>query len=242
MGKKGGRNKLKSIAAPRNWNISRKEGIFVYKPSPGPYPSGSSYPLGVIIRGLTGIETSSKEVKVIAKTGKVLVDGKERHSPSFPLGLFNLVSVPVEGVSFRLVPWRKGLVLAKLSAEESSKKLCRVSTKTKVSGGHIQYGLHDGRSILSDTLNLVPGDAVLIEVPSQKVLGQVKLARGSMGLILSGVRAGQTGKIAEVKKGTISREQMVRLALPSGDAEIPSRLVFPIGTEKPLITVGVAGS
>jgi len=242
MGKKGGRNRLKSIAAPRSWDISRKEGIFVYKPGPGPYPSDSSYPLGVIIRSLAGIETRSKEVKVIAKSGKVLVDGKERNSPSFPLGLFNVVSVPVEGVSFRLVPSRKGLVLAKLPADEGSKKLCRISTKTKVGGGHIQYGLHDGRSILSDSLNLAPGDALLIEIPSQKVLGHVKLAKGSVGLILSGVRAGQKGKIAEVKKGTISREQMVRLTLPSGDAEIPSRLVFPIGTEKPMITVGVAGS
>lgn len=242
MGKKGGRNKLKSISAPRNWDISRKEGTFIYKPAPGPYASDLSYPLGVVVRGLTGITTRSKEVKLIVRSGRVLVDGRERQSPSFPLGLFNVVSVPVDGVSFRLVPSRKGLVLAKLAAEESARKLCRISSKTRVRGGHIQYGLHDGRSILSDSLNLVPGDAVLIEVPSQKILGQVKLAKGSVGLILSGLRAGQTGKITDVKKGTISREQMVRLALPGGDAEIPSRIVFPVGTDKPMITIGVVAS
>jgi len=184
--------------------------------------------------------TRSKEVKFIVKSGQVLIDGTKRRTPSFPVGLFNIVSVPIEGLSFRLVPSPKGLVLAKLGVEETNRKLCRVSTKTKVRGGHIQYGLHDGRSIISDSLALSPGDAVLLEVPSQKILGQVKLAKGSVGLILSGVRAGQTGKIAEVKEGTISRERMVRISLPGGDAEIPSRLVFPVGTDRPTITIGVA--
>jgi hypothetical protein len=41
-----------------------------------------------------------------------------------------------------------------------------------------------------------------------------------------------------VKKGTISREKMVKISLPTGEAEIPSRLVFPVGSEEPLITVG----
>jgi small subunit ribosomal protein S4e len=240
LGKKGGRNKLKSIAAPRSWDISRKGDRFVYKPIPGPYPIAACYPLGVVIRDLATMATRSKEVKFILKSGRVLVDGKERRIPSFPVGLFNIVSVPKEGLNLRLVPSPKGLVLAKMGTDETNKKLCRVSTKTKVRGGHIQYGLHDGRSILSDSLNLSPGDAVLLEVPSKKVLGQVKLAKGSVGLILSGVRAGQTGKIAEVKEGTISRERMVKISLPGGDAEIPSRLVFPVGTDRPAITVGAA--
>jgi len=240
LGKKGGRNKLKSIAAPRSWDISRKGDRFVYKPTPGPYPVAASYPLGVVIRDLAAMATRSKEVKFIVKSGKVLIDGMERHSPSFPVGLFNVISVPMEGLNFRLVPSPKGLVLAKLRADEADKKLCRVSARMKVRGGHIQYGLHDGRSILSDSLTLSPGDAVLLEIPSQKVLDQVKLAKGSVGLILSGVRAGQTGKIAEVKEGTISRKRMVRISLLGGDAEIPSRLVFPVGTDRPVITIGAA--
>jgi len=240
LGRKGGRNKLKRIAAPRSWDIPRKGDRFVYKPTPGPYPIAASYPLGVVIRDLAAMATSSKEVKFIVKSGKVLIDGTERHTPSFPVGLFNIISVPIEGLNFRLVPSPKGLVLARLGAEETDKKLCRVSTRTKVRGGHIQYGLHDGRSILSDSLTLSPGDAVLLQVPSQKVLGQVKLTNGSVGLILSGVRTGQTGKITEVKEGTISRERMVRISLPGGDAEIPSRLVFPVGTDRPVITIGAA--
>ena len=240
MGKKGGRNKLKRLAAPRSWDITRKGSRFVFKPVPGPHPIAASYPLGVVVRDLASMATNSREVRHLVKSGKVLVDGKERQTPSFPVGLFNLVSVPLEGTSFRLVPSPKGLVLAAVEGDEATKKLCSVSTKTKVRGGHIQYGLHDGRSIVDDALDLAPGDAVLLEVPSQKVLGRARLGKGSLGLILTGERAGQLGRIAEVKKGTISREKMVKISLPSGEAEIPSRLVFPVGDEKPMITVGAA--
>ena len=238
MGKKGGRNKLKRLAAPRSWDIARKSNRFVFKPLPGPHPISAAYPLGVVIRDLASMANLSKELKFMMKAGKVRVDGTERHTPRFPVGLFNIVSVPEEGVDYRLVPSPKGLALAKVSTDEAKTKLCSVNTKTKVKGGHIQYGLHDGRSMVDDALKLSPGDAVLIEVPSQKVLGQAKLAKGSLGLILTGDRAGQLGKIADVKKGTISRERMVRLALPGGEAEIPSRLVFPVGTDSPMITVG----
>lgn len=239
MGKKGGRNKLKRLAAPRSWDISRKAHRFVFKPLPGSHPIVASYPLGVVIRDLASMANLSRELKFMTKTGKVLVDGRECRTPRYPVGLFNVVSVPLEGADYRLVPSPKGLALAQVRGDEARTKLCSVHTKTKVRGGHIQYGLHDGRSMVDDKLNLSPGDAVLIEVPSQKVLGQAKLAKGSLGLVLTGDRAGQLGKIADVKKGTISRERMVRISLPSGEAEIPSRLVFPVGTERPMITVGV---
>ncbi len=238
MAKKGGRNRMKRIAAPRSWDISRKGDRFVYKSLPGTHPIASSYPIGVVIRDLAGMAEKGRELKQVMRAGKVLVDGRARESPSFPVGLFNVISVPVEGISFRLVPSPKGLVLAKVGSEETDRKLCSIHTKTKVRGGHIQYGLHDGRSILDDALDLSPGDAILLELPSQKVIGQVKLLKGSMGLVLSGDRAGQLGKIKDVKQGTISRERMVKISLPSGDAEIPSRLVFPVGTEQPVITVG----
>jgi small subunit ribosomal protein S4e len=240
MGKKGGRNKLKRLAAPRSWDISRKSNRFVFKPMPGPHPIAAAYPLGVVVRDMASMAGLAKELKLMMKAGRVKVDGKERRTPRFPVGLFNVISVPLEGADFRMVPTPKGLSLAKVTPEEATKKLCSVNSKTKVKGGHIQYGLHDGRSVLDDKLDLSPGDAVLIEVPSQKVLGQAKLSKGSLGLVLTGDRAGQLGKIAEVKEGTISRERMVKISLPSGDAEIPSRLVFPVGTDAPMITVGGA--
>jgi small subunit ribosomal protein S4e len=238
MGKKGGRNKLKRLASPRSWDIARKEARFVYKPLPGPHAIRSSYPLGVVVRDLAGLVGGGRELKKVTKTGKVLVDGSPRRSPSFPVGLFDVVSVPSEGLTFRLVPSPKGLLLSKVSGTETNRKLCSVRSKTKERGGRLQYGLHDGKTILDDAIQLSPGDSVLMELPSQKVLEKLRLAKDTLGLILSGDRAGQVGKIQEVKAGTISRERMVKISLPSGEAEIPSRLVFPVGISEPLITVG----
>jgi small subunit ribosomal protein S4e len=238
LGKKAGSNRMKRLAAPRSWDIGRKGPRFVFKPTPGSHPASASYPLGVVIRDLASMASRSKELKYLVKTGKVLVDGKLRHTPAFPVGLFNIVGVPDEGKSFRMVPSPKGLVLVEVGGEEASRKLCSVQSKTKIRGGHIQYGLHDGRSVLSDDLALSLGDAVLLEVPSQKLLGEAKLAKGSLGLVLTGERAGQLGRISDVKNGTISRERMVRISLPSGEAEIPSRLVFPVGADQPMISVG----
>jgi small subunit ribosomal protein S4e len=242
VGKKGGRNKLKRLAAPRGWDIPRKENRFVFKPLPGPHAISSSYPLGVVVRDLASMVRTGKELKHVVRTGKVLVDGRPRKSSSFPVGLFDLVGLPAEGVTYRLVPSPKGLLLAKVAKEESTRKLCSVRSKTRASGGHLQYGLHDGRSIVDDSLDLAPGDSLLLEVENQKVLAKIKLAKDSLGLILSGDRAGQVGKIVEVKKGTISRERMVKISLPSGEAEIPSRLVFPVGTTEPVIALGARAS
>ena len=237
MGKKGGRNKLKRLAAPRSWDISRKSSRFVFNPSPGPHALAASYPLGVVVRTIGSTEYLSRELKFMLKSGEVLVDGKERKASDFPVGLFDVVSMPLEGATYRMVPSPKGLLPAKVPESESATKLCSIKAKTKTKGGHIQYGLHDGRSIVGDGLELSPGDSILLQVPSQKVVGQAKLQNGSLGLVLSGDRAGQLGKIAEVKAGTISREKMVKISLPSGEAEIPSRLVFPVGADKPLIGV-----
>jgi small subunit ribosomal protein S4e len=239
LGKKSGSNRMKRLAAPRSWDIERKKKRFVFKSLPGPHAASKSYPLGVLIRDLAKLAKNERELSYVANAGKLLVDGKVRKSGAFPVGLFDTLSVPSEGLDFRVVPSPKGLLLSKIDGKEADKKLCGISSKTMVRGGHMQYGLHDGRTLVSDTLSLAPGDSVLIDVKSQKVLDKVKLTKNSLALVLTGERAGQLGKVIDVKKGTITRERMVKVDLPSGQAEIPSRIIFPVGEEKPLITVGV---
>jgi len=241
MGKKGGRNRLKRLAAPRSWDLERKRKRFTFKPLPGPHAIAKSYPLGLTIRDLAGLVKSARELKYVINSGKVLVDGRVRRTPSFPVGLFDVITVPTENLFFRLVPSPKGLLLSRIANEESGSKLCLISSKARGKGGRLQYGFHDGRTMLGDGLDLSPGDAVLMQLPNQGVLSKVRLVKEALGLVLSGERAGQVGRVIEVKRGTISRERMVRISLPSGEAEIPSRLVFPVGAERPLITVGVSG-
>ena len=237
MAKKSGSKSLKRLSAPRSWDIERKSSRFIIRPSPGPYSIERSYSLGVAIRDLLHLVQNKREIDNVLSHSQVLVDGVARKNASFPVGLFNVITVPKEGVSFRLIPSSDGLKARKVGKDQSNLKLCRISSKSKTSGGRIQYGFHDGRSMLNDALALSPGDAVLMKVPEQSVVSSGKLSKGSLGLILSGERAGLVGKISDVKKGTVSREKMVTISLPAGETELPARLIFPVGTETPAIEV-----
>lgn len=221
------------------WDIARKEARFVTKPSPGGHPLEKCYSLAVVLRDLLGMVATQKEVMQVLTRGEVLVDGAPRHDPGFPVGLFDVVSVPKEGKSFRLVPSPDGLVPRVIVSTEAGLKLCRVKSKVKTTGGHIQFGFHDGRSLLDDKLAASCGDTVIMKVPVQAVVDSVKLAKGATGLVISGERAGQVGRIISVKKGTSSREKMIALSLPSGETELPERLIFAVGNEKPALEVQV---
>jgi small subunit ribosomal protein S4e len=237
MAKKSGSKSMKRLSAPQSWDIERKSRRFIIKPSPGPYSTADSYPLGVALRDLLHLVQNKREVDHVLSNSQILVDGVARKDASFPVGLFNVITVPKEGVAYRLIPSADGLSARKVAKEQANLKLCRINSKSKVPGGRIQYGFHDGRSLLNDTLSLTPGDAVLMKVPEQSVVSSVKLNKGALGLILSGERAGQVGKISDVKKGTVSREKMVTISLAAGETELPARLIFPVGTETPAIEV-----
>jgi len=240
MAKKGGSNRLKRISAPPQWDIPRKAHRFAIKPSPGPYSLENSYSLGVALRDLLDLVMNRREAERVLYNSEILVDGVARQDASLPVGLFNVIEVPKEGLAYRLVPSPDGLSARNVSKEEARLKLCRVRSKSKIAGGHIQYGFHDGRSIRNDTLSLSPGDSVLLKVPEQSVLSSIKLTKGSLGLIISGDRAGETGKITDVKKGTASREKMVTISLSDGEEELPARMIFPVGaSDAPAIGVQV---
>jgi small subunit ribosomal protein S4e len=237
MGKKSGSNRLKRLSAPKHWDIGRKAHRFAIKPQPGAYSLEDGYSLGVALRDVLSLVQNSREINEVLSGSQVLVDGVPRHDAAFSVGLFNVIEVPREGLVFRLIPSPDGLAARKVAKDQANLKLCMIRSKTKITGGHIQYGFHDGRSMIDDALALSPGDSIVMKVPEQSVVSSIKLSKGSLGLVLSGERAGQVGKISEVKKGTVSREKMITLALPGGETELPARLVFPVGADTPAIEV-----
>lgn len=237
MGKKSGSKSLKRLSAPKHWDIGRKGDRFAIKPRPGAYSIEDGYSLGVALRDILNLVQNKREARSVLSSSEILVDGVARRDPAFSVGLFNVIEVPKEGTAYRLIPSPDGLKARQVSKDQVKLKLLKIKSKSKIDGGHIQYGFHDGRSMVDDGLGLSPGDSVVVKVPDQSVSASIKLAKGSLGLVLSGERAGQVGKISEVKKGTISRERMVTLALPNGETELPARLVFAVGSDSPVIEV-----
>jgi small subunit ribosomal protein S4e len=111
-------------------------------------------------------------------------------------------------------------------------------SKTTVRGGKIQYGFHDGRSILAESeTDLSPGDVCLLEVPAQKILRVVALKKGILALAVKGKRAGKIGHIKELRPGTFTKPKMADFDIEGVVAELPADMVFAVGDEKPLVTV-----
>ncbi|MCP8310076.1 MAG: 30S ribosomal protein S4e [Candidatus Methylarchaceae archaeon HK02M1] len=240
MVKMGEDKRTKRSEAPAFWKIPRKKLRFTVTVPPGPHPKKESYPIAVLIRDILGLVKTYREAKSVIHEGKILVDGIPRRTPDFPSGLMDVIDIPSIGKTFRLVPIL-GHPLHPITIHESEKslKLCKVKVKKTVKGGQIQYGLHDGRSILlSNGVDLNPGDTYLIEIPSQKIIGSVQLQEGTLAIIIRGTKVGQLGKVEKIKPGTFSRPKMVSMSIGSISTELPSDIIFVVGDEKPLIKIG----
>src|SRR5438132_11004040 len=110
MAKKGGRNRMKRLSAPKLWDLERKKKRFTFKPTPGPHSIAKSYPLGVILRDLVGLVKTAGELRYVVNAGKVLVDGRVRRTPSFAIVLFAVVTIPSDNHSLRVGPSQRGMV------------------------------------------------------------------------------------------------------------------------------------
>jgi len=239
MGRKGEDKQTKRSKAPSFWAIQRKKYPFTVTASPGPHGIYESYPLVVLIRDVLKIVNTYREASNIIRDGKILVDGVIRKDPDFPVGLMDVLHVPLLKNSYRMVPI-KGSVLApiKIPDSENNQKLCKVRGKTTVRTGKIHYGFHDGRSILAESeTDLSPGDVCLLEIPSQKIKRVIALKNGVLALIVKGKRVGKVGQIKEIRPGTITRRKMVDLDIEGVTAELPADMIIAIGDDKPLVTV-----
>ena len=245
MGKKGAKKTLKRKPAPSFWPIHKKEFVWAVKPKPGPHPTYRCIPLVLIVRDSLGLGNTSKEAKIIISKGKILVDGKVRREPSFPVGLMDVVSIPETNTSFRVLPSTKGLILHRIPKEEEDFKLCRIEGKNIQKGGRIQLSLHDGRNILlkeveSGGSSYRTLDVLKINLPDQEPFELVKSEKGVPALAVGGKNAGKYGRIVEIEArlGLKRRRSLVTLEDSEGDRfQVILDYVFVLGEDTPLISL-----
>lgn len=237
MGKKGGDTRLKRQLAPTFWNIRRKQSQFVLKASPGPHRKHNSYPLGIVLRDVLKIATTMHEAKTIVSGGNVKVDGIERRDVKFPVGLMDVIELIPTGQCYRLVPKdSKLLVHIEIPNAERLVKFVKVTSKVTTNGGKLQYGFHDGKTMISDQ-QLSVGDTCLIDFQNSTIRNIVRFEKGNLGVITSGDNAGSFGTIEEIKDGIFSLPERVILKLENRSVELPTKIVMAVGSEAPLIKV-----
>ncbi|WXG40546.1 MAG: 30S ribosomal protein S4e [Candidatus Freyarchaeum deiterrae] len=247
MGKHGGRKQQKRISAPKIWPIHRKETKWVVKPRAGPHSASESLPLMILIREILQYSNTSSEAKLILSEGNIKVDGQVRRDHRFPVGLMDVIEIPKLNQFYRILPVsKKGLRPIPIGNEEASYKLCQITNKVTVKGGHLQINLHDGRNILIRTENpkaspseLVPyktRDALKLSIPDQEIIGHIPFKEKNFAIVIAGKNMGFQGKIKEIIPRFGPHASVVSLEAPDGTIfETALDYVFPVGESKPEI-------
>ena len=237
MVKIAGSKKLKRQMAPLFWGIRRKEKRFVVTVKPGPHKKNYSIPTAVLLRDKMKIVSTLREAKSVIYAGKITIDGVKRKSLHHGIGLMDVVELDGISDSYRLVP-KDGTILTpiKINADEKNKKIVKVTGKTSIKGGKTQIKFHDGRTLISDELVDV-NDSCVLQIPEQKILEVIKLEKNTKILITSGINAGKTGEIKEIKEGTFVLTKRIVTTIDDKLIEIPIRLVIAVGKDKPVMQI-----
>jgi small subunit ribosomal protein S4e len=240
MAKMGGSKHLKRLAVPRALQLPKKGKAWVVKAMPGPHPLARSIPLAVLLRDHLKVASSLGEASKILARGGVLVDGRPVREAKFAVGLMDVVSLPALGQHFRILLNQLGkLVPHPVEAQEASFKLCRVERKKSITGGKVQVGLHDGRTLLlKEPRELHPRDVLKLSLPQQEVLQVVPFKEGSLALVIGGKNVGKVGKIVKILE--LRSIQPNTAVLEGGGGERLETIVpniFVIGEGAPLISL-----
>src|SRR5919112_1944096 len=118
---------------------------------------------------------------------------------------------------------------------QEAKKII-TSSKVKIKGGKVQYGFHDGKTIISDEVMNV-GDSCVVSLPELKVSSHIKFEKGCSALITRGENAGVIGKVEDVREGVFSLPKRALLSYGNKSVELPVDIVIPVGSEEPAIKV-----
>lgn len=226
----------KRLSVPKSWKIGRKGYKWISTTRPGPHSQARSLPLGIIIRDILKLVDNSREGKRILSEGKVLVDGTPRKDLRFPVGLFDVITLPLINESYRMVQDEKGrLVLHKLN-ETNVNKLCRIDDKVTLKGGKVQLNLSDGTNILGSN-EYGTKDSLILSVPDKQVVKHLQFKVGNLAMVVGGQHSGEIGKIKEIKEVKSSRHNTVTIS-GEKDFETIENYVIVIGEDKPEIRLG----
>ncbi|MDR0913481.1 MAG: 30S ribosomal protein S4e [Methanobrevibacter sp.] len=238
MANMGSRKHLKRFKAPKNWSIHPKENKWTVKPSPGSHAIEDSLSLLIVIRDILGLADNAREAKRIINTGKILVDGRVIKDYKFPVGFMDIIEIPENDETFRVLPDAKGRLTLHVIVKENAKfKLCKVSNKTTIEAGKFQLNFHDGRNIITDE-EISVGDVINLKIPEQEIAEVYGFEEGSTVLVTGGKHTGEIGKINEIVINKSSNPNTIVVENKNNDTFVTLRdYAFVIGKDESIISL-----
>ncbi len=222
---------LKRLAAPKSWKIARKGNIFAVKPKPGAHSLQRGLPLGAVLRDMLHSAETAAEVGKMLQNTEVLVDGIRRKEFHFAVGLFDVISLKKINKYYRIILSAKGQFEAReINPVEATLTLSKVTGKTLLPKGKVQYHLHDGKNIISPKAAKV-GDTLVLALPSLDVKEVLPLKPGMLVFLIKGKHCGDVGAL----KAVAGKE--AAYLLDQQEVGTAKGYLFVVGEKKPSITI-----
>lgn len=227
----------KRLSAPKTVKIARKEKKWTVKTAPGPHDKGA-VPLLILVRDFLGLADTAREARKIISAGEVWVDGKPRKNYKFPVGLFDVVTVPKLEKSYRILFDERGRYIPK-EVEDADRKIYKITGKTLVKGGKVQLNLFDGTNILASN-EFSTKDSIVLKIPDKEILEHLKFEEEVLVMITGGTHAGEIGKIKDYKIVRGSAPNLVTVEGEERDITTIEDYIFVVGGKdgKPVIDLG----
>ncbi|HLC32803.1 MAG TPA: 30S ribosomal protein S4e [Candidatus Nanoarchaeia archaeon] len=221
---------LKAYAVPKSWTLLKKVNKWTARPLPGAHPFEFAMPVSLLLRQL-GFAKTLREIKKIVNDKAIMVDGKIVTDHHHSIGFMDVVHIKPK-TNLRGSFDRKGrLVFHEIAASETKHKACKVTGKRMVPGGKVQLSLLDGRNLIVQKESFAIGDTVILEVPSQKIIEHLPLAKGHAVFLIGGRHKGNLMKIESVEGNS------VRCSNGKDQIDTLKEFVVVVGKDKPLVKV-----
>ncbi|MBI1972563.1 30S ribosomal protein S4e [Candidatus Woesearchaeota archaeon] len=190
---------IKRLSAPKSWKLHRKEQTFTIKPSPGPQKHEHALALAVVLRDMLKKVRTTRECKKILGGRKVFVNGKVRKDHRFPIGIFDVISMPVINEQYIMLYDQTGhLHTQKVSKEEADHKVVKIIGKKILPGKKLQINLFDGRNLLVDKGDYSVGDTLILSADN-KIKKHLNFEKGATIYLIGGKHKGTIGTLEEIK-------------------------------------------
>lgn len=227
------KNHIKTINAPKTWDLPRKNSKFVKRPNPGPHTLNTSVSLQNVIRDMLKLAKTARETRYILNKKNVLVNKIRRKTPDFPVGLIDTVEIVETENSYRMLFNKKGkLALYKINKEDTNKIIATIRNKTFYKG-KIQLNLSNGMNLLVDGKDYKTFQSILLEMPDKKITDMIDFVNGCSVYLAAGKHIGTLGKLEAVKGNTIT------VKFDDGSsADTLKKYGIAVGKDKPAINMG----
>ncbi len=228
---------LSRLAAPRAWPIKRKGIKWVAKPIPGVHNLETSIPLVIALRDLLGFAKISKNIKQALNTRTIFVNNRIETDIRFPIGIFDVLSIPKVKKYYRLIFNAKGKFnFVNISDKDAEILPLKLVNKTVQKKGKVQLNFSNGWNFLADKIECSTNDTILFDLKERKIKNILNLKKGVSVYIIGGKHIGKIGIFDKIKStGLLKKNKIASIIIDKAKVETSLAYVFVIGEKSPEI-------